>query len=564
MELAPRRARGAGCLALPHPHPVALLGLLASVLTAPAASSLEGDCFDYAGSLHWVSNVRLSFPTTVAVKGDFAFIGADSSLFGVDLSDLSAPRIVSALNLKTPVGELVWRDDLLYVPADGAGLAIFDVTVPAAPALVSRIDTPGAAFAVALRGDHAFVADFSSGVQVIDVSDPAAPALVTTLATPGFAYDVMALGSLLLVGHGRGFLVADVTDPPAPVVLGNLPTADRVVGVDAAGTLAAAAADSSGLVLIDIANPRAPLLRGMLATPDDAIEVTLNGDKALVAVPWFGLEVVDIADPAHPALAFTLGGTHKPAMSVVVADRLFVPDFSFGVQVFRLGDRWLPPPLGATPTRQVGLALAIDGDQAFLPTWFGDRGLLEVYDISSPAAPTFLAAAEALAYARTIAVAAGMAYVGAPAGIQVFDVSDPRDPVPRSKLALPGGAIAVALGPPGILYALSYGEDHSTFYTVTSRIRRPRRSWDRSSSRGRVWASRSAWHAPMCTATGVSRSWIRAALTHRYKWESSLSIRWISILRCRRPVGAANRWPMCSGSASSRSPTCPIPTPRRW
>ena len=423
------------------------------------------DCFDYATSLHWTARVPIRFPTSVAVNGDFAFVGADSSLIGVDLGDIGAPRIVSETPLKTPVGEMVWRDDLLYVPGDGAGFAIFDVSIPAAPVLMSWLDTPGAAFGVALSGDHAFVADFSAGVQVIDVSDPAAPAIVTTVATPGFAYDVTLAGPHLLVGHGHGLLVVDVSDPLSPAVVGNLPTKDRVVGIDAVGPLVAAAADSSGLLLVDLSVPAQPRLLSQLWLLESVIEVTIHGDRAFLSCPWYGLEVVDVADPMHPVLSFTVGQTGKPAMSLIAGDLLYVPDFNYGLEVFRLGP-WFPPDIGTSPLEHAAQALAVDGSLAYLPTGSGPQGWLEIYDVGSGGAPALLGTVATLPFPQAVVAAGGLAYVGGATGIQVFDVSDPRNPAARSTLALPGGADALVLGPPGLLLALNWGEWNSTFYTV--------------------------------------------------------------------------------------------------
>ncbi len=442
-----------------------LCAVVVGTWSAPPASA-NGDCFDYATSLHWVARVPIHRPTSVAVREATAFVGADSSLIGVDLGDIGAPRIVSETPLKSPVGDMAWRDDLLYVPADGAGFAIFDVSIPAAPVLVSWIDTPGAAFDVALSGDHAFLADFSAGVQVIDVSDPAAPVIVATIATPGFAYDVAFAGPQLLVGHGHGLLVVDVSDPLSPTAIGNLPTVTRVVGIDAAGPLVAAAADSSGFLLVDLSVPAQPRLLSQLWVLDSVIEVTIHGDRVFLSSPWSGLVVADIADPVHPVLSFTVGQTGDPAMSLIAGDLLYVADFSHGLEVFRLG-AWFPPDLGSSPLEHVAQALAVDGSLAYLPTASGPQGWLEIHDVGSGGAPALLGSVGTLPFPQAVVAAGGLAYLGGASGIQVFDVSDPRNPTAMSTLPVPGGVGALALGPPGVLLALNRGEWTSTFYTVS-------------------------------------------------------------------------------------------------
>ena len=99
----------------------------------------------------------------------------------------------------------------------------------------------------------------------------------------------------------------------------------------------------------------------------------------------------------------------------------------------------LPPISAITPAGQLGgstQAVAVQGSLAYIGT--GPRML--VLDVTDPAAPVQLGQTPPLAsLVKGIAVVDNLAYVAAEyAGLRVFDVSDPAEPIEISAYDTPG------------------------------------------------------------------------------------------------------------------------------
>jgi hypothetical protein len=275
------------------------------------------------------------------------------------------------------------------------------------PHQVGQLTMPGPSLGVAMAGHYAYVASYEAGFQVVDVSDPAHPVTVGSVDTPGAAQDVAVSGSYAYVADGR----------------------------------------AGGLQIIDISDPAHPFIAGSLLTPGSVVSVSISGHFAYLAAfrACDGLVIVDISDPTSPQLASGSGACGAYAYDVAVAGHFaYLADENHGLVVFDVSDPYAPVIAGSLGTEQeyYGVAVAVVGDIVYLGTWYESRWY--VIDVADPAN---LAIVNTLVVgADHFAIEGSWAYVGDYAkGVLVYDIANPREPLPAGYAPIPDNARDVAV-----------------------------------------------------------------------------------------------------------------------
>lgn len=289
--------------------------------------------------------------TTVAVHGDRAYVTDGPTLRIVDVTDPAAPAEAGSFTFPQNVYGVSVSGVTAYAAIDFDGLAVLDVSDPAAPALLGSFRTPGQALSVAVSGSAAAVTNRLSGLEIIDVSDPAAPAPRGDYFTEGYAIDVDAAGSY-----------AYVIDTP-----GGL----SIVDLSGAGELTAAGAQ-------DTVERSAAVSVTTLRSPGGA-DVTLAGLMSSDSL----LELIDVTNPAEPRAAGAYRVTGRPGAGGYLA------------------------PAAAAATGGL-VHVKLDGSRAFLTDAYPPF-VVQVVDVSDPAAPVLTATYEPPGPPRDIAVAGRLA-----------------------------------------------------------------------------------------------------------------------------------------------------------
>jgi hypothetical protein len=183
------------------------------------------DVSDPAAPIKIGSYVASTPATSVAVRGDYAFVGHDqrwdpmftpASVHVLDISDPTEPRLLKVHNMPGhPIeeGYHVWapRDivldgDLAYLATGPTGLRVLDISDPANTHEVGFYRTPDWVAGLAVRGTYVFVADREAGLAILDVSDPAAPREIHRYDTPGQAVNVAVEGNTIYLADSTGGL----------------------------------------------------------------------------------------------------------------------------------------------------------------------------------------------------------------------------------------------------------------------------------------------------------------------------------------------------------------------
>lgn len=152
-----------------------------------------------------------------------------------------------------------WGENRALVAEGREGLAALDLSNPSAPRLLSRLDTEGEVRAVDVRDEVAFVADFHQGVLAVDVAEPGRMNILGRVETSDSARDVMAIGDFIAIAIGTdGVLLVDASSPASMTTVGRYETALPAVRFAHAGAHLAVAVDSGGVEILDVSDPTTP------------------------------------------------------------------------------------------------------------------------------------------------------------------------------------------------------------------------------------------------------------------------------------------------------------------
>ena len=245
---------------------------------------------------------------------------------------------------------------------------------------------------------------------------------------------------LVEVQDGRAYVTAeqtltvfDVSDAAAPKRGGAYTFPEKIWGLQVDGSLIYAAVDFFGLGILDVSDISAPALRGSIKTPGQAKGVAVFGTKALVADHMEGVDLVDLSDLTEPVAvgSFYLDGYSR---DVTAAGSLaYAVDSPTGLYVFDLAS---PDPLEPVTTVQsarapssVEVPATSGGETSDIVCMVGG-GFLQVYDVSDPAEPVKTAEFRTPGgRPRRVTVKGRLAYVAdGPAGLQVVDLTTPSEP----------------------------------------------------------------------------------------------------------------------------------------
>lgn len=341
----------------------------------------------------------------VAVANHHAVLVGPSGLWIVDVSDPTAPRLMSHTRELGSGRAVVVRDSLVYIagatidpdlPGQN-GLVIVDLSDPAAPVLGGSVRLPTDAYSLAVEGDRAFVG-VVGGMAIVDVSDPTAPRQV------GWYPQQVGVIEAIAAQEDRGYLVGlndfsvlDLSDPNSPERLGGVPV--NGFDIDLVDDVALVA--TGGLTAVDVSNPISPTGIGWHWAPARSTDVLHLNDMAYLLVDNSGLQAVDVSDPRQPRLA---GGweivpgapsREDPSRTVpagvpgyidaaaIANGHLFAVERDRGVWAFDLTDPAAPRPIGFKELPgDFEQLTALDNFLIYVA-----KGGLWFVDVSNPTAP---------------------------------------------------------------------------------------------------------------------------------------------------------------------------------
>ncbi len=247
--------------------------------------------------------------------------------------------------------------------------------------------------------------------------------------------------------------VLDITGPPYGTTYTSSDLATVSFGADAGrvfaaqdGTAVVTASNGSHASDVDVAvRAFSPTALSFLRIPGFANGVAVQGDYAYVAAGDRGLYVVDISDLEAPFIAGSWDSSGNVNDVRVAGDYVYLASgrrFS-GLLVVDVGNAADPQLVGfASAAEGQGTDLALADGLAFLAA--GAAGLF-IFDISDPQDPVLLGSLDTPGNARGVDVSGDLVVVADDtSGVQVIDVSDPVSPLLVGSTHTRGGSSRAA------------------------------------------------------------------------------------------------------------------------
>ena len=256
----------------------------------------------------------------LAVSDRYAYA---TDYLGFDIYDISGGLALrSTVSPQGGAGGVDLSGNLLITGC--TSLSVYDISNPTAPALLSSLPVPNYVMDVRIRGSLVYVACRDFGLKIIDISTPSSPKELGSLALAVQSTSLATIGNYVLVAHARnGLAVVDVTDPLAPRLAKDVtvpyygPGGSSNSGnwIDISGNFAYLAEGSGGLVIYDVSSPTSPVEKGHCAptsTMQDYSSVTIQGEYAFVSRQSKGISLINVSDPNSPVVVSTLGSVVSP------------------------------------------------------------------------------------------------------------------------------------------------------------------------------------------------------------------------------------------------------------
>jgi hypothetical protein len=149
-------------------------------------------------SLAIVGSVETFFASSVALSGDYAYMGGLTWLRVIDISDVHSPHVIGELELPGAVGDVTAGGGHVYVANELAGFQIVSVSNPTAPTIIGGVEAQGNVGDVALAGSYAYFVDHgsaASGLSVVNITVPAVPRVTGRVELPDGAAALAVYGS---------------------------------------------------------------------------------------------------------------------------------------------------------------------------------------------------------------------------------------------------------------------------------------------------------------------------------------------------------------------------------
>ena len=399
----------------------------------------------------------------------------------LDISDLSNPSWIKSYEFEG-MEALKVVNNYLYVAARSE-IFIFDISGPESPKLAGWFNTGSHAYGIAVAGNYAYVVEYHC-LKIFNVFKPAEPVLVESYSYDlNYLEDIESKGELLFVTRGRnGLQIYDISNPISPILTGNYLNS-RVTGIEVAGDYAYLANYYGGFQTIDVSDPTHVVQLDSHDTEGIAGSVRIKDNYAYVASDWGSLYVFDISDPTNITCVANYDSILTHAMDlVIIGDYAYIAGYNRFL-IVNIQDPVNPIVTGSLRIGYIYKVAAVTSNYVYLISSFGlytvnisdlnspfyvqwipgkryggavvdnyaytvdADGNLQIFDISDPANPTWVANSIYVSYILDAKISSNYLYLST-GDLLVLDITDPASPILEGSYTTPGttGGIFISRG----------------------------------------------------------------------------------------------------------------------
>ena len=431
---------------------------LALLLLTPLGAAAQSQQLTVEGYSVLGNVVATPIRASVPVTPPYRAVAAGPYLQIVDESNPAALTLVSQLGLPQPIQDMAVAGNNIYIADGRGGTLIVNAANFTAPYVIGSYATPNAlAIALDSKGEFAYVANGDQTIQVLNVKDSSYPTrVVDKFFSNANFYDVVVTGrTMLAAGGAKGIFVYSLANPKAPLRAKRVKSLKACTSLAVQGQLVAALDGNLGLVLVSFPAWNTPTVEGTLTLPNPGQACAFlpqDPTKLLVAEGDGGIQIIDVSNPAAPAVVAS-SATPSPCVGLSLSgSNPYAVCGDNGLWALNLSNPSQPTAQQVLEGEPGKTAIVSLGDTAYV----GSNSHLEVWNCSNPAQPVKVTSIPVAQPIVDMTLSGHLLFAACQtAGVDVFDISAPQAPALLSTLPVTGSAVQVAVE--GNLMAVAAG-----------------------------------------------------------------------------------------------------------
>ena len=308
----------------------------------------------------------------------------------------------------------------------GPRLVVLDISEPDMPKKIGQSDPfPGTLSSILLQGNHVFLLgnDRENGwLYVFDVSSPSLPILLGNLKLPGPAEALASADGIAFISGGWDELwVVDVSNLSRPQLLATYQEAHFFADVTIIDDFLIVTDEFQGLRILDATNPKDLIEVEQIVSDDYLRRMTVVDHYGYVAADRDGIHIFNLSDPSQPTI-ITSFDTPGKAYDIEVAENYaYIADFEGGLRILNISNLASPKEVGAYILQGNARHIAVQGGYAYVAT----SNRLSVLDVSDVSDPIEIGHYDTPGYAIGLRYDTGSVYIADLTGMHIVDVTNP-------------------------------------------------------------------------------------------------------------------------------------------
>jgi len=246
---------------------------------------------------------------SIAVKGNYAYLGGDGNIQSVDITSKSNPIHHKTSGLHTGKHkDIVIDGDYLVTAAGTGGIRNWGIDNPDLIRFEGSYSTVGDAQGVAVHNNTAFVANWQGGVDIFNNVIKTAPSKLGNWAVDGFCSNItidsqLESFNLLLIprfGLTPGIDVLNISDPGSPVRYTNMVAGGSPLDIIIDQNMAYYISQNDGLIALDVTDIKEPQPAGFYESGHFPLQVETSGSNIFLLDRSTGLYILEEGVPPGP------------------------------------------------------------------------------------------------------------------------------------------------------------------------------------------------------------------------------------------------------------------------